>query len=380
MSDDRYYGMTPEELLRALSEAGSITALAAGLGAPRTTLSGVLRRAGLIPTESIAPAPPEGAAALLGPSDVLSAAGYDPDAWELVATTELANGKRNVRVRPRASTIDTGEPPQDSRTFVPPAFRDDSTPLLIVVESDHQLPHNEPVLDALMVEWWRQHQPDLAVFPGDLIELHTLSNHPIPRGGSASLVTCLRAGRNLLDGRLAVSPDTQIEVLPGNHEARLMDYLLRQANPLAELGVLGGPLDLHHLLKLDDFGGRVTLREHPLGWAHTELVLAPGLVVTHAVTPPRAAGQGARAALARVEQSVLVGDCHRQEISSAKGRMAVAIGCMCRRDDTYPAYAARPTWQQGFATVTLWPSGDWHVDLATYRDGVLMWRGERYHA
>ena len=43
-------------------------------------------------------------------------------------------------------------------------------------------------------------------------------------------------------------------------------------------------------------------------------------------------------------------------------------------------YAVNPPCNQGFGTVTIWPSGEHVMELARYRDGVLAWRDQRWAA
>jgi hypothetical protein len=57
----------------------------------------------------------------------------------------------------------------------------------------------------------------------------------------------------------------------------------------------------------------------------------------------------------------------------------VEVGTMARTKGGM-GYADDPDWQQGFATVTRWPNGQRNVELASYENGCLMWRGEQYVA
>jgi hypothetical protein len=54
----------------------------------------------------------------------------------------------------------------------------------------------------------------------------------------------------------------------------------------------------------------------------------------------------------------------------------VEAGCMCDLNAGY--VDAKPDWQQGFATATIYPDGKFNIDLATYVNGVLMWRDQRF--
>jgi hypothetical protein len=56
---------------------------------------------------------------------------------------------------------------------------------------------------------------------------------------------------------------------------------------------------------------------------------------------------------------------------------AVEAGCMCRIDGGL-GYAVNPSWQNGFSTAVVWPDGSHVIELATFVDGALRWRDQRY--
>lgn len=389
MSEPVYNGLTLAAWEDVIRDEGSIAGAALVAGISRTTLSSALTRMRGQVAESLGVDPPEAAGGTeeapgepLTPDDILQSNGYSPEHWELLSATRLANGKMNIRARPIRRDLPTIHSEGNIMQFAPPAVATGATSYMIVVESDHQAPHTDPIMDSLATAWWAKNRPDMAVFDGDLVELHTLSRHPTPRGAAAAKVRqCFDAGHDVLRRRMEASPSTSVVVLPGNHDDRVLDYLMREAPALIELGV-AGPLSLSALLRLDELpgeDGQARMYEHPLGWRHTELELAPDLVVNHAQTPPKAAGQTARAAMLRSGRSAIVGDCHRQELSvGPNGRLGIALGCMCLMDDTYPAYMTKPQWQHGFATVTLYPDGRWHVEFATRHGDDLYWRDQRF--
>jgi hypothetical protein len=52
---------------------------------------------------------------------------------------------------------------------------------------------------------------------------------------------------------------------------------------------------------------------------------------------------------------------------------------MCRVDGGL-GYVVNPDWQAGFATAVVWPDGSHVLELATFVDGALRWRDQRYTA
>jgi hypothetical protein len=41
-------------------------------------------------------------------------------------------------------------------------------------------------------------------------------------------------------------------------------------------------------------------------------------------------------------------------------------------------YTVNPDWQGGWATAVVWPDGSHQIEHATYVDGVVRWRDQRY--
>jgi hypothetical protein len=143
-------------------------------------------------------------------------------------------------------------------------------------------------------------------------------------------------------------------------------------------------LSVQHLLRLDELGIDFIDPKGPYDQAQVKL--SKYLGVRHGWLTKKGAGQSALATLEHLGYSVVVGHTHRQSLvhktthdidGNPTTLMGAEAGCMCIIRDGL-GYAVNPDWQNGFATATIWPDGTFKIDLATYFDGVLVWRDQRY--
>lgn len=253
---------------------------------------------------------------------------------------------------------------------------------LEVVTSDHHTPHHDTALHAAFLRWLTDIQPDGGTIAGDLGDYATISKYAQRRRWAQGTVECLDASHAVISDYRDASPDTYWRLFDGNHDGRI-DALLRRFSPeLADLRRAGDPpearvMSLRNLLRLDELGVEY-LGDIDGNWEHAEAVLVPGLVVRHAPLKP--------ADLARLSRSVMSGHNHRQGIDNITTfdehdrsvvRSVVHVGAMA---DTASGlgYTQRANWQPGFATAAIHADGTVGFDLATWRNGVLTWRGERW--
>jgi hypothetical protein len=134
---------------------------------------------------------------------------------------------------------------------------------------------------------------------------------------------------------------------------------------------------IRRLLHLDELGIELASVEGE-DWRKGEAVVVPGVSVCH--EPP------SRDKALRLNRSVLAGHTHRQSIRNVTTfdeydypvvRTIVEVGCLADTSEGQ-GYSDRPDWQAGFATVAIHDDGSHSFDLATWRDGSLTWRGDRW--
>lgn len=255
-------------------------------------------------------------------------------------------------------------------------------PKLVVVAGDHHAPYHDPALHDVFRRWLAEEKPDEGIVAGDTLDLPTLSRFLPRKRWHASVQECVDAGYRLLSELRDANDRTIWRKMKGNHDWRLERTLLERTPDMAHVVPAGEGPDEHlfsvrRLLHLEALGIDL-VGDDGEEWQRVEVPVAPGLVIRH--EPPSSTKA------ARLARSVMSGHTHRQSIRyvtsyGAEGepiiRTLVEVGTMAATREGL-GYADLPDWQQGFATVAIWPDGTSSFDLAEWRDGVLTWRGKRY--
>lgn len=347
------------------------------------------------------------------PSDMIRSRGLDPDDWVIDTITinewegPKAGGetttfhqckftcKRKVSLAPLLVL-----PRTDGWIAPPKARMDPSRPRKVVVVGDQQAPFHDPGLHACFLQYLKVHQPDEMISLGDSYDFPDISRHPFDPINNARVNECLQSGYEMFRDYVDAAPRMRIRKLKGNHDIRPEQYLISKgagnlvgvSRPETDTEPAQPVLDLAHLGRLDELGIEVvdSHGDYSLG----QIALSDKLAVRHGWIVRTGSGASALKTLEHLGHSVIVGHTHRQAIvSQSKHEIdhqirtlkGVEAGCMCRvsqevGDDNriWPSYAPSPDWQQGFVTVTVWPSGEFSVDLASYVNNTLLWRDEKY--
>jgi hypothetical protein len=180
--------------------------------------------------------------------------------------------------------------------------------------------------------------------------------------------------------------------LAGNHDQRLRRAIIDRLREVYGIRrgklpdeVEGNPvLDVGFLLRLDELGIEYV---KPSGdYEHMQVQLSPYLAARHGWIARKGSGASALATLEQLGFSVIVGHTHRQSLvhktrhdinEGLTTLVGCETGCMCAIEGGL-SYAVAPDWQNGFATAEIWPDGTFKVDLATYVDGHLYYRDQRF--
>lgn len=355
---------------------------------------------------------------LNNPDEMMRLRGLDPEEWVIDTLTinewegssakSSSNGgeivtfhqckftcKRKISTQPLiiAPRSDGWRAPQK-------ASLDHEGSVMWVVLGDQQAPFQDPGLHKCTLQFLSVHQPREMISLGDSYDFPDISRHPLDPINNAKVNECLQSGYDMFRGYVDASPNTRIRKLLGNHDERFDQYLINK-NSTALLGVSRPAtdtepaqpvLDLSHVGRLDELGVEVVRPNG--GYQLGQIRISDKLAVRHGWIAKKGAGASALATLDHLGHSVIVGHTHRQsvvhqtkhEISHAiQTRVGVEAGCMCRVSQAvdsdgrvWPSYSSAPDWTQGFCTVEVWPDGTFHVDLATFANNALLWRGERY--
>lgn len=276
----------------------------------------------------------------------------------------------------------------------------DTKTKLIVVTGDQQAPFHDENLHHLFCGWLEENQPDEGVALGDKVDFPDISRHRLDPENTARVNECIQSGYDLFRGYRSASLDTRWLFMPGNHDERLRNILLDKPSVQPLYGIKqadapeeAGPpvLTLPHLLRLDELGIEYVDPEGPYDLA--QINLSTKLAVRHGWLARQGSGVSALATLEHLGYSIIVGHTHRQSIvyktthdieHGTTTLTAAEAGCMCRVEQQplkgrkWPNFTPLPDWQQGFTTVTIHPDGFFRIENATYVNGTLLWRDQRY--
>ena len=415
----------PEQLTEEYAAHGTFNEISKKHGGSPTTYSQSWRRLGL-PKQSHGPkarTTPDteeltlDAERLDDIKGLLRDRGLNPDEWvvtRVVANTwdGFVNGDHGpetvplrqlkVTLRPRLEMllIPACEMLNAARLHVRPKSPRKSTKSghrLVVFVGDEQAPYHDRQLHDLFRQWLARNKPDEGIHLGDLMDLPTISRHRPNPEWNASVQECVQAG--LRDPPLATAKqvfDTPFgQRCPGNHDERLRDYQLQRAPEL--FGIRVADLDerelaarshsLATLLHLDALGIKWVGTD--ADYEHAQVDVSRELVARHGWIT---GGNSAEKTVRRLGINVVVGHTHRQRvhyITEERRRenyttlvtVAVEAGCMCKVDGGDRGLRDRAyDWANRTAAfaANVWPDGSFHIDHATYRDGVLTWREQRY--
>jgi predicted phosphodiesterase len=332
-------------------------------------------------------------------AEMIRARGLEPDEWEVKNAvlncwdSNAGDGQiielRQLKIHlVRKVPIDFILPVTDVKPRTPrkPVKSDTHT---IVLLPDRHAPYEDKACHEAVLAMLAHVQPDEVGLLGDLVDLPTISKHRDNPAWSASVTECIQSGFNLLRSYTEATP-SRFWMLKGNHCFRLETELLARAERMygiAPASIDGEEQDqalsLKRLLHLDRLG--VELIEPPKVGDGYEFAV-------HKITDKFEARHGwitgqnsAQKSLDRVGRSLVVGHTHRQVLTrrtyfnGITHRTIQAAECGTLRGiEGGGGFAVNPDWQVGLAVAQIGSDGAETIDFASFDDGVLRWRGERY--
>lgn len=401
-------GYSNSEVVRALAQLGVPTS--------ERSVRRALRRWGL-KSAGAAPKPEKPGAKVNGdsavvtsnlmldyshPDDLLRERGLEPEDWEISSVslnewdspTGTGEVLKQLKVHcRRVKSIVWPEPAQINVDLPKPKPKKNTDePRRVVCVGDHQAPYHDKKLHELFLQWLDVNRPDEGILIGDTIDLPKISRHPDDPEWAATTQECINAAAQILYEYRAAAPETQWKKLAGNHDERLRRAVINNLADFyglkpAEVEELPDIPPIHSprlLLRLDELD--VEFIEPHGSYDHAQIRISDFLAARHGWIARKNSGASAHATLDHLGHSIIVGHTHRQSRvhqtkftidGQPKVNTAVETGCMCRIEEGL-GYAVAPDWQNGFAVVEVWPDGTFAIDLATYVDGVLLYRDQRY--
>lgn len=346
------------------------------------------------------------------PEELMRKHGLNPDDWDvervIVNKWDGMTGKqRDNEIVPlyqlkvslvRKKPIHFVFPARTPSDYVAPktskfnALRGSSArPKLVAVIGDQQAPYHDVDMHGAVLNFLAAEKPDELVATGDGADFPDISRHRDNPEWHVPAQQSLDTYYMILREYRQANEAMKMVKLPGNHDERIRTELLNRAERLYGIRraqVPGEPeeqsvLALPYLLRFDELN--IEYIDPKGDYEHAQYHLSEHLAVRHG------SRTGANAALKTVDRlthSIIIGHTHGQSIThrtiygidrDPQPITAVETGTTAAIRGGL-GYAVDPNWVNGFATVSLWPDGTFHVDLATYKHGYLYWRDKRYAA
>ena len=257
--------------------------------------------------------------------------------------------------------------------------------------------HDESAL-SLALQLLTDEQPDEVILLGDNLDLPEMSKYRFtPAFERTTQAAIDRAGLLVAQLRAAV-PHARIRWIAGNHEERLVNYILDNAKASFGLKRANTPkswpvMSLPHLCWFDDYDVEY-VPGYPANnlWLNERRKIIPGTVV-------KSRGSTSHKYLDQEKVSVIYGHIHRREWNERtrddwdgpKTIMAASPGCLARVDGVVPSTKGgtdldgRPLtntedWQQGLAFVHFETDGDhrFFYEQVPIHNGACMYHGKLY--
>lgn len=316
-------------------------------------------------------------------ADMLESAGLDPAEWAIkqIAATGSPDSAPAIKVTavPRESldlaAVTRGPLPKPQ----PPKRADRS----LAFCGDHHAPHHDQDLHAAFLSFLSDEQPGFLGVLGDMGDYATISRHRAGPGFRQGVAQANQAIYDILRDYREASPDSEIVLLPGNHDARIEFYLQDRAPELLEVGPAYQEdvpaLDLRRLWRLDELG--IMMPEG--SWETANWKVTPSLTMRHGYQTAKNNGEGM---LNKHGRSAIQGHDHRLRMTfktkhdPTDVRVAVSAGMMGKVEPDGLGYSAEPDWQAGFVYGHAWKNGDFALMPVPWMAGrgLLLADGRRY--
>lgn len=246
-----------------------------------------------------------------------------------------------------------------------------------VLLPDVHVPEHDRGFWSAFLPWLAETKPDTIVIMGDFLELSSCSQH----GGQADIQKLeedFAAGRQAIAELQEASPDSKIIYLEGNHETRLIRFLLSKAPSLIEsLSVEAG-------LKLEEQGiPYFGERQQPVSFGRMDLVHGHQIASGKNSSLPKFHGGKVCDVYGQPGRVTVIGHSHREQVFTKAlfrgNAKAVALGTMRLMDPEW-LHGHNPGWSHQFAVAYVRPSGATSIYPVNYEENGFIWGGKFFGA
>lgn len=251
-------------------------------------------------------------------------------------------------------------PPSLERTIEPLALDSEGWWLVL---SDVHIPFHHKQTVELAVKTARKYRVAGVLLNGDILDFHAISRFD-RTPDDVRYQAEITAGRQFFDYLRKQLPRTRIVYRAGNHEERLILFLVRKAPELFGLDVL----TTQSLLQLD---------RHEVEYMEERRVIKLGrLNVIHGHEYPGVSNpvNPARGLFLRAKSVAMCGHYHQtsehhEPTIAGKPQGAWSVGCACQLNPPWQPFAK---WNTGFAMVHVYGGGEFSVRNLRVLDGVVV--------
>lgn len=246
--------------------------------------------------------------------------------------------------------------------------------------SDHQIPDQDDKTIALVNKFILDFKPDKVHIVGDFLNFTKVAKYDQDPFYHKTMQDEIKEGRTILKELVAVSrkanAKTEIVWYEGNHEARLIKYLGKNASALAEITGDDGEyyISIPSIFGLKKLG----VKWIPYMKRHDE----HNIEIEHGDRVRQKSGYTAHAMLDKRGKSGISGHTHRlamiMKTTVDSTRWWIENGCLCKRIFESP-YTRDPDWQQGF-TVGIYDKQEktFHPTIVPIFNHAFMYGGKIY--
>ena len=393
-------GLSPDAVVTALREEGSVTAASRVLGINRNTLHSFIHRENIDVSEGAnrAHIPGSGVTSVMSEvpkewSDIpklLRSRGMVPEDFE-VTNVRVNEWGEQQQLRVDLKPLKPLVQPARTEGWKPPKVASHTKVKagLIFAFGDQHVPHHNLDLHASACQMLREHRPEQLILVGDLLDYAAVSRWR-KSGNEVSLQETIDTAWGVLRDYVEASPGTRVRFVDGNHEERLPNLLsdrgMGQVAGLRRPGDLNPLLSTSHILRFDELGIEQVFPPEGAGYKQAEIKVLPNLAARHGGSIKRDSGASGVAMLKQTRRNIVFGDTHRQSITfltwwdiedKQHQLMALETGTMANVDHTGLTYASEPDWMMGFGVIQV-VGERFSPELATFVDGKLLWRNYEY--
>lgn len=315
----------------------------------------------------------------------------DPDDWEVtnLRVNEWGEHDENRQLRAtftkKRPVIVPARIEGDYKRPKPKKSKKDGKTVVFV--GDPQAPFHDRKLHAAFCSFLAEVKPDEGILIGDTMDLPNISRHPAEPEWAATTQECIDSAYRLLRDYVESSDKTHWTKLSGNHDERLRRSIIDRVPDLYGLTRADESqsiFSVEYLLRLDELG--IEYVEPEGSYKHAQINVSDHLAARHGWIARKGSGASALATLDHLGYSIVVGHTHRQSRvhktnydihGNPTTLTAVETGCMCQIKGGL-GYAVNADWQQGFAVANVFDNGEFTIDLATFVNDKLYWRGRKY--